>query len=305
MATETRRYLHGPNVDQILAEEDAANTVLWDLTDHLGTVRDLVNGAGQVVNHLKYDSYGNIINQSDATKRIRYLYTGREFDAETSLYYYRARYYDAVTGRFLSEDPIGFRASDSNLYRYVGANPISRRDPTGLEYTKQFWTEIFGYLDQGQNAYENGANDITVADASAPAWYGQESIHSAASKFSKAYMRLPRRTDRRCMSDEQRKKLEAGRQNALRHAFWQAALAALYGNAQAEIIGNAHESRDPEHRSWDSLVDLVNNARGREIGNSLRKEPWFSYLSRGEQFARVADAVLNAYDQGRLNLKGG
>jgi RHS repeat-associated protein len=56
---------------------------------------------------------------------------GRELDRETGLYYYRARYYDPKVGRFISEDPIGFSAGDTNLYRYVGNNPTNYTDPTG------------------------------------------------------------------------------------------------------------------------------------------------------------------------------
>jgi RHS repeat-associated protein len=61
-----------------------------------------------------------------------FTFTGTEYDAETGLYYYRARYYDASTGRFISKDPIGFAGGDTNLYRYVGNNPINWIDPMGL-----------------------------------------------------------------------------------------------------------------------------------------------------------------------------
>ena len=61
-----------------------------------------------------------------------YTYTGREWDKETGLYYYRARYYDPMEGRFISKDPIGFRGGDVVLYGYVHNNPINRKDPKGL-----------------------------------------------------------------------------------------------------------------------------------------------------------------------------
>jgi RHS repeat-associated protein len=125
------RYLHGPSVDQIMAQESANGDVQWMLTDHLGTVRDLVNNNGEVVNHLKYDSYGNVIAESDPAVGTRYKYTGREFDSETEMQYNRARYYDAAIGRFISEDPIGFAGGDANLYRYVANAPIDSNDPTG------------------------------------------------------------------------------------------------------------------------------------------------------------------------------
>jgi RHS repeat-associated protein len=126
------RYLHGPSVDQVLAQESANGDVQWMLTDHLGTVRDLVNNGGAVVNHIKYDSYGNVIAESSSAVKTRYKYTGREFDQETEMQYNRARYYDAAIGRFLSEDPLGFVAGDINLFRYVGNNPVASTDPSGM-----------------------------------------------------------------------------------------------------------------------------------------------------------------------------
>jgi len=59
-------------------------------------------------------------------------YTGRENDA-TGLHYYRARYYNATLGRFISEDPIGFLGGQANLYAYVGDDPIDFIDPLGLK----------------------------------------------------------------------------------------------------------------------------------------------------------------------------
>ena len=47
------------------------------------------------------------------------------------MYYYRARYYDAKAGRFITRDPIGFDGGDVNLYVYVGNNPVNRKDPSG------------------------------------------------------------------------------------------------------------------------------------------------------------------------------
>ena len=131
-AAISMRYLHGPSVDQVLAQESASGEVQWMLTDHLGTVRNLVNNSGQVVNHLKYDSYGNVISESNPAVKTRYKYTGREFDTETGMQYNRARYYDAAIGRFISEDPIGFAGGDANIYRYVANSPLSANDPFGL-----------------------------------------------------------------------------------------------------------------------------------------------------------------------------
>ncbi|XZE36951.1 RHS repeat-associated core domain-containing protein [Pirellulaceae bacterium SH501] len=129
----THRMLHGPAVDQILAiEEDATGEVLWGLTDHLGSIRDIVDNDGNVENHIVYDAFGNVVSETDAAIAFLYGFTGRERDEESGLNYHRARYYDTATGRWLSNDPIGFAAGDTNIQRYVGNNPVNYVDPSGL-----------------------------------------------------------------------------------------------------------------------------------------------------------------------------
>jgi RHS repeat-associated protein len=127
------RNLFGPAVDEVLAQDDGLGHVLWSLDDHLGSVRDLIDSSGTVVNHLTYDSFGKLLAQSDPSRSIGYGFTGRELDAETGLQYNRARYYDANTGRFLSEDPSRFTTGTLNLYAYVGNDPVDLIDPFGLD----------------------------------------------------------------------------------------------------------------------------------------------------------------------------
>jgi RHS repeat-associated protein len=107
------RYLYGTQIDQVLAEESGTQ-VRWFLADYQGTVKDVVDNAGSVIDHVTYDSFGRIVSQTSPLD-LRFAYTGREWDSETGQYYYRARYYDAAVGKFISEDPIGFNADDTNL----------------------------------------------------------------------------------------------------------------------------------------------------------------------------------------------
>ena len=95
------------------------------------------DAAGQVAQTYEYDSFGNITNQTGNVENP-FTYTGREYDAETGLYFYRARYYDAMAGRFINEDPIGFWGG-INLFRYVGNSPIKFKDTLGLYNTPADW----------------------------------------------------------------------------------------------------------------------------------------------------------------------
>jgi RHS repeat-associated protein len=72
-----------------------------------------------------------VLSQTNAAAGDRFLFQGREFDAEIALYYYRARYYDPALGRFISQDPMGFAAGDANLYRFVKNSPLNGTDPSG------------------------------------------------------------------------------------------------------------------------------------------------------------------------------
>ena len=125
------RYLFGDRIDEIVARWTPGNGTAWYLTDHLGTVRDIVDDAGDLLNTITYDSFGNIVVQTNAAAGDRFTYTGREYDSELDLYYYRARFYDPQIGRFVSQDPIGFAGGDANLYRYVGNAPTIWVDPLG------------------------------------------------------------------------------------------------------------------------------------------------------------------------------
>jgi RHS repeat-associated protein len=83
-----------------------------------------------VVRTLVYDSYGRIVQDTGGVVQP-FTFTGRDLDTESGLYFYRARYYDPITGRFLSEDPIGFSAGDVNHYAYALSSPVNLRDPGG------------------------------------------------------------------------------------------------------------------------------------------------------------------------------
>ncbi|MFH7321103.1 RHS repeat-associated core domain-containing protein [Desulfurivibrio sp. D14AmB] len=125
------RYLPGPGIDQPLALHQGRHTYYYH-ADGLGSITALTDQRGRVVQDYHYDSFGNPRNRKNRIKQP-YTFTAREYDRETGLYYYRARYYDAPAGRFISKDPIGFAGDGPNLYAYVLNNPANVVDPTGLK----------------------------------------------------------------------------------------------------------------------------------------------------------------------------
>jgi RHS repeat-associated protein len=85
-----------------------------------------------VLDSIIYDPYGNIVSQTASSYADRFMFAGMQYDTATGLYYDHARYYDAAIGRFTSQDPKGFAAGDTDLYRYVGNTPTVGTDPTGM-----------------------------------------------------------------------------------------------------------------------------------------------------------------------------
>jgi RHS repeat-associated protein len=128
--TETFHYLYGLNIDSVMAQ-DSPTGMVWSLGDRLGSISLLADAGGVVVNKRTFDSFGRVLSETNPNVKFRYGYTGRETDGETGLDYYRARYYDAGNGRFISVDPMGFGAGDTNLYRYVGNSSTLATDPSG------------------------------------------------------------------------------------------------------------------------------------------------------------------------------
>jgi RHS repeat-associated protein len=123
-------FTHGPGVDEVISMRRGADSYYY-LSDGLGSITSLADSTEAAVNTYEYDSFGNVVNKTGATVNP-YGYTGRRLDNESGLMYYRTRYYNQDTGRFITADPIGF-AGGINFYSYVFNNPINAFDPTGLK----------------------------------------------------------------------------------------------------------------------------------------------------------------------------
>ncbi|MBQ4059906.1 MAG: RHS repeat-associated core domain-containing protein, partial [Lachnospiraceae bacterium] len=95
--------------------------------------RTLTNEAGRVTDRYSYDAYGNLLEKEGDTKN-EFLYTGEQYNANTGLYYLRARYMNPSTGTFISMDSYQGSIYDPvtlHKYLYANANPVMYTDPSG------------------------------------------------------------------------------------------------------------------------------------------------------------------------------
>jgi RHS repeat-associated protein len=127
-----RKFVYGPGIDEPICMIDVAdnNAVYYYHFDGLGSVIALSNANKQIIERYSYDVFGEPNRTSDVNNP--YLFTGRRYDPEAGLYYYRARYYAYDIGRFLQTDPTGYD-DGMNMYTSVANNPVSLVDPYGLE----------------------------------------------------------------------------------------------------------------------------------------------------------------------------
>jgi RHS repeat-associated protein len=221
----TQQYVYGVGIDEPLVMDqnqngDGTATGTGDRRffyhqNTLDSVFALTDEAGQIVEGYQSDAYGrqtvfgpgpNGVVNFGGDDVVRpggvsavsnpYMYTGRRLDGETGLYYYRRRYHDPVTGRFLSRDPINFIGPRRiNRYQYVMSNPLRFVDPMGLDTIEGmesgiYFSYLLGALDDRdipisfRARYEK--NDVVYEDTLYE-WDLTESEKEAARRFIEKY----------------------------------------------------------------------------------------------------------------------
>ena len=126
-ATSTTRFVHGPGIDEPMAQEEVANGAVTYLhADALGSISKHTNASAATLEAITYDPWGDIQSGNPGL----YSFTGREWDSAAQMHFYRARWYDQRQGRFISEDPLGYGAGP-NFFSYAWLNPAVWTDPNG------------------------------------------------------------------------------------------------------------------------------------------------------------------------------
>ncbi len=117
-------YTNGLKANEVLEMSRGGKRYSY-LADGQGSTLALVDEAGNVVQRYSYDAFGNPTGYGSLVNP--FLYTGQIWEPEAGLYYDKARYYEPVSGRFISRDPV----LHANPYSYVSNNPTNATDPSG------------------------------------------------------------------------------------------------------------------------------------------------------------------------------
>ena len=99
--------------------------------DQVGSLKLIVDSTGSTTKRIDYDSFGNIINDTNPGFTLPFGFAGGLHDRDTGLVRFGARDFDPTIGRWTAKDPIDFAGGDTNLYGYVANNPVNFIDPNG------------------------------------------------------------------------------------------------------------------------------------------------------------------------------
>ena len=141
--------------------------------DGNGNVSEYLDSTGQVTAHYEYDPFGNTVVNTDTSNQFSYRFSTKPIASATGLYYYGHRYYDSMTGRWPSRDPIQEKGG-MNLYGFVGNDAVNTNDYLGLAKFKctcagktivLFNNKNEDILDHGSGTGETREEALTAAQA--------------------------------------------------------------------------------------------------------------------------------------------
>jgi RHS repeat-associated protein len=258
----TNQYVYGLD---LISATDGAGAQTYFTYDGLGSATDLTNGSGAVTGTYSYDVFGAVRAQSGGGSN-QWQFTGEQRDADSALYFLRARYYDPATGRFLAQDSAPGSAAipqTLNQYAYTVNNPTNWTDPSGLcplYDPRCIGEKVAGWLPAGV-PWRGGRTELLATCL--------------------VYMNIPFADWGRCgtvaalgdlafslQDDYYGENTEGTPADRFQHCVWSGSIAIVYGSSFAKTITGRYEEY-PGNDSNDKAFDLQSNRLGYEFIRDL------------------------------------
>jgi RHS repeat-associated protein len=187
--TGAKRFGYGSkvNVPDLMVLQDGTRYRI--LSDHLGSPRMVVAESGNtIVARMDYDEFGRVLGNTQPGM-LPFGFAGGLYDPDTGIVRFGGRDYDAVTGRWIAKDPIRFAGGDTNLYNYVGAEPLNRIDPRGespdsADCKECLQKSLAKFLKCNESDCNGGNSSVPPACESEPA-AGRDKASCCAEQFGK------------------------------------------------------------------------------------------------------------------------
>jgi RHS repeat-associated protein len=296
-ASLSRLFVFGERIDQILAmeapdygdvDQDSNTSEVLRFSYHtqlIGSVTQVTGPSGSVVESYEYDPYGKPTMRNGAGSVITasaiknaYLFTARQLDEETGLFYYRARHYSPELRRFIQRDPLEY-VDGPNAATYASSRPCARRDPSGTK--EKTWKEVYDAEERNWNTNRENWSYIPTFDA----WRGKDGslqrvdyVHREILPFRPVAAVPPQ---------------ELGVIDKASSALWAALLATASRSVLAEAAGALEETVDGyfELAGGDCFTDDVYlDERLKQSADATIEESWGAC----QAYYRFIDALEKA-----------
>ena len=269
---------------------DTTNTeeIFFYHSDHLGSTSYVTDAKANITQFDAYLPYGELlVDEHSSSEEMPYKFNGKEFEQETGLYYYGARYMNPRTSLWYGVDPLVEKYPNSGSYVYCTSNPVTLIDPHGKEIkeneSESQWLRYAKFVLKHPIATYRIGKGVT---------HDADDISTNSTRFATRGNVLG--------GTRPRIERELGSENgAFRHTLWQATITSEFDARTAEEAGNAHEDNPNTNlavRTFSTLseadqtVDLLNNQIGRKIGQR----------EKGEGMKHLAFSVLKEFKQNGL-----